>query len=281
MIVDSSTFDPFHKAMTRFGFIAIILTIQLGCMNPVKNDLPVTSVKLTKHLKSGMHYATSPFIPGRPYLLFVHGTPGDWKAFQDYIADPKLQERFNMVAIDRLGFGSSFARKPVTTFKEHSRAILTFLEDVFPNVRFSCVGHSYGGPLCLNLMHWQPSTFQDSLLVAGVYNPHRKILRWYNTVAKWRLVKPLLPLALKNSNKEMDALKGELYDLEKKIPQITQKVNLIHGEKDKIVPVGDSDWLSKQLNPRSMGEYVRPKEEGHFVLWKQMDFIKQKIIEHL
>ena len=42
-----------------------------------------------------------------PTLVFVHGTPGSWNAFSDYMIDKELLRAFRMVSIDRPGFGYS------------------------------------------------------------------------------------------------------------------------------------------------------------------------------
>ena len=45
--------------------------------------------------------------PAKPGLLFIHGTPGGWGAFESYLASPILQEEYFMVSVDRLGWGKS------------------------------------------------------------------------------------------------------------------------------------------------------------------------------
>ena len=43
--------------------------------------------------------------PALPPVLFIHGSPGSWEAWQDYLADPELSSRAHLLAIDRPGFG--------------------------------------------------------------------------------------------------------------------------------------------------------------------------------
>jgi len=42
-----------------------------------------------------------------PTLLFVHGTPGSWDAFQNYLMDSALLQHYRIISIDRPGFGYS------------------------------------------------------------------------------------------------------------------------------------------------------------------------------
>jgi len=43
----------------------------------------------------------------KPGLLFLHGTPGGWGAFEIYLSNKQLQQDFFMVSVDRLGWGGS------------------------------------------------------------------------------------------------------------------------------------------------------------------------------
>src|SRR6476620_10811132 len=40
-------------------------------------------------------------------LFFVHGSPGSWDAYKDYLKDSLLLSKYRMIAIDRIGFGHS------------------------------------------------------------------------------------------------------------------------------------------------------------------------------
>ncbi len=42
-----------------------------------------------------------------PTLLFVHGTPGSWDAFQNYLKNSGLLQHYRIISIDRPGFGYS------------------------------------------------------------------------------------------------------------------------------------------------------------------------------
>src|SRR5512137_27179 len=42
-----------------------------------------------------------------PTLVFIHGTPGSWSAFTEYLQDPVLLFHYRLVSVDRPGFGYS------------------------------------------------------------------------------------------------------------------------------------------------------------------------------
>ncbi len=230
---------------------------------------------------SGIHFSINNHKKGRPNLLFVHGTPGSLLAYKNYLKDPDLDKRYNMISFDRLGFGSSFSKTPVTTFKEHSESIFKFLDINFPNKKFSCVGHSYGGPLCLDLMSRRPNTFNDAVLIAGAFNHERKILRWYNRVGRNTFINKILPISFRNSNAEMFALKNELLSLSQRLSKIQSKVHLLHGKADKIVPYKDSEWLYDKLSQSQKGKLEILNKNGHLMLWKNLEKMKSFILENI
>ena len=42
-----------------------------------------------------------------PVAFFVHGSPGSWGAFIDFMKDTTLLKQVKMVSVDRVGFGES------------------------------------------------------------------------------------------------------------------------------------------------------------------------------
>lgn len=209
-------------------------------------------------------------------LVFVHGTPGDRKAFKKYVKDRDLQEKFNMISVDRPGFGKSPFRLE-TSFQKQIGAISKLVKEKFPNKKATCIGHSYGAPLCLNLMIDKPSDFDEGILIAGPYNPNRRILKWYNYLGSF--LKLIMPRPLFNSNKEMYNLKRELVVLGDKVKTLKKLPTILHGVKDKIVPVKDSDYLVEQLEPMGKVKYHRWSNIGHFVIWDRFDDVKKLIFD--
>jgi pimeloyl-ACP methyl ester carboxylesterase len=214
-------------------------------------------------------------------ILFVHGTPGSKSGFERYVEDEDLRKVASMISVDRLGFGKTKS-EAVTTFKEHSESIYNTIYPTFKNKKVVCVGHSYGSPLCLDLMARYPDLFAKSVVIAGAFNPNRRILRWYNSVAKTWPISAVLSRAFSNSNKEMYGLKAELDILSEKLPQIKKPVLVLHGEKDRIVPFADSEWLYERIKSNNIqNDFNRFERDGHFIIWKNQERVKKDIINFL
>ena len=211
----------------------------------------------------------------KPSVLFIHGTPGNAKAFKAYYEDKEFQTLYHMVSVDRIGFGKSI-KVPESSLVKHADSVLKVLKYTWPDKKFSCVGHSYGVPICLYLFIKDPSRFHGGVMIAGVSDPNRKILRWYNYWANTWFVKLFLSRGFENSNLEMKHLKQELYKLEPLLKTIDKKVLIIHGQKDKIVPFSDSQHLKKNMTNADL-KVLSPKDMGHLFIWTQKNYLKNEL----
>jgi len=71
-----------------------------------KKDGIVLSIHNEKINGNSLHYVSTGS-DTLPVLVFVHGSPGSWNAFENYLKDSELLRRFYIISIDRPGFGYS------------------------------------------------------------------------------------------------------------------------------------------------------------------------------
>ena len=81
---------------------------------------------------------------GQTPLLFIHGSPGDWKAWAHYLESPELAGFSPRIAIDRPGFGGSEPGQVMPDLRAQAALIAELIPPGPPAV---IVGHSLGGPL--------------------------------------------------------------------------------------------------------------------------------------
>ena len=211
----------------------------------------------------------------KPSILFIHGTPGNAKAFKTYYEDEEFKTLYHMISVDRLGFGDS-TKEAETSLVKHADSVLDVLKNKWPDKNFTCIGHSYGTPICLYLFIKNPDRFNGGVMIAGVSDPSRKILRWYNYWANTWFIKLFLSKGFENSNVEMKALKRELYKLEPLLKKIDKKVLVIHGQKDKIVPFSDSRHLKNNMINADL-KVLSPENMGHLLIWSKKEYLKSEL----
>ncbi len=234
---------------------------------------------LTPKKAMALNFVTKGELSSTQSVLFIHGTPGNAKVYKKYYEDKDFLKRFFMVSVDRLGFGKS-SKQAEVSLDVQVDSILKLLRGTWPSKKFSCIGHSYGVPICLMLFLKDPNRFTKGVLLAGVSNPNRKLLRWYNFMADRFLVKIFLSKGFKNSNKEMKSLRPQLKNLESHLREIDKEILILHGKKDGIVPFTDSEFLVKNLIQSKVKVFL-PEKMGHLFIWKKSDFVKTKVLEFL
>jgi uncharacterized protein len=206
-------------------------------------------------------------------LLFVHGSPGDWKAWSYYLKTPELAGFANRVAIDRPGFGGSGKGQVVTDLRQQAALIAKLIPD---GQKAIVVGHSLGGPLAVWMAIDAPGKVCGAISIAGSLSSRYEEPRWYNLLADSGLLRWAVPNEMVWSNQEMMALSGELGKLEAVAGQLRVPVTVVQGGKDSLVDPKTVDEFEK-VAPASWLKIKNLPTETHFVLWEKPQIIVDAI----
>jgi pimeloyl-ACP methyl ester carboxylesterase len=212
-------------------------------------------------------------------IVFIHGSPGGWEAYGDYLKDSSLKEKAQLISVDRLGFGLSEKNKPEESLKTHAKMIGTIIQS--QNIKgVIVVGHSYGGPVASRLAMDYPDYIDGLILIAPSISPKHEVRRWYNELASWKIIRWALPNALDTSNQEILPLQNELKEMLPLWKTIKIPVTVIQGTNDKLVPKENADF-AKSVLINTEPQILLLKKQGHFVIWEQYDLVKQSILDML
>ena len=213
-----------------------------------------------------------------PTLFFVHGTPGSWDAFADYLKDKELLQKFRMVAIDRPGFGYSDFGKP-EHLAEQSKIISPLFTVLDNRKPMFIAGHSLGGPMIVKLVADNPKTFSGMVVISGSIDPaEEKPEKWRPILYKTPLTY-FVPGALRPSNEELWYLKKDLVDLKNDFSKISCPTYFIHGAADTWVPPGNVEYGKKLLVNSSHIEEMLIPGANHFIPWTKFNQIKQVLLK--
>jgi pimeloyl-ACP methyl ester carboxylesterase len=243
-------------------------------MKPVQHQMEVQGVK--------MNYAEIGS-DSLPVALFVHGSPGSWGGFIDFMKDTFLLKKVKMVAVDRVGFGES-------DFGNGEKLLVVQSELLKPIVakykksgkKIILIGHSLGGPMIARMAMDYPELIDNLIIVAGSIAPDLEPNeKWFRIPMDFMPISILIPASFRASNHEILYLKPEL---EKMLPlwkNIRQSVIVIQGGKDMLVSPKNADFAEKMLvNAKSL-KIVRVDTMNHFVPWSHPQLIKKAIIESI
>lgn len=223
-----------------------------------------------------IHYWIIPGGPAR--IVFLHGTPGDWKAWADYLRDPELQKRATLIAVDRPGFGDSDPGRMAPTMAEQSRLLAPLLQSAAGGTVL--VGHSLGGPIAAQLAMDHPAEVRAAVLVAPSIDPNTEQPRWYNWLMTFRLVQWIAPTEFAWSNQEIMPLVDGLNAQTARWKDLRMPITVVQGAKDELVDPRTAAYAERVL-PKPNGKVVVVPDQGHFVLWKRPDLVVHEIIDVL
>jgi pimeloyl-ACP methyl ester carboxylesterase len=213
-----------------------------------------------------------------PTLFFVHGSPGSWNAFEKYMRDKDLLNKYRMISIDRPGFG--FSEFGNSKNLDDQSALISPLVKTFQNGKeVFAVGHSLGGPMIAKLLMNNQNIFDGLVLLAASVDPDEEKPERWRYVLKNSFLQFFLPGAFRPSNKELVYLKKDLWETDKEWEKINCPVWILHGDKDGFVPVGNADYAKKKLvNAKSVDVKIL-KGARHFIPWEQYQEIKDVLMK--
>jgi pimeloyl-ACP methyl ester carboxylesterase len=210
-------------------------------------------------------------------LVFVHGSPGGAGVWRSQFVQP--YPGAELIALDRPGYGGSGPTRRQPHLQEQVDGLMALLTIATTN-RVLLVGHSYGSPICLLAALEYPERIGGVLLIGGDVDPAQEKPMWIEYVIGWRVDSWLLPRNLRQCNREMLTVRQDLKDMQKKLPQLTVPVVMLHGGRDPLVPVENVAWLQDQLTAAGKRELftgiVHP-EYNHFIPWEHPDAVAAAI----
>ncbi len=213
-----------------------------------------------------------------PTLVFVHGSPGSWDAYKAYLTDPVLLERFRIVAPDRPGFGKSDFRKSMP-LRAQASILNEFLLRIDNGQPYTLIGHSYGGPLIVQMALDLPNAYENLVILSGALDPNAEKPEKWRKPLTWIPLKYLVPGALKPSNDELWMLKEDLIQLQPRLEELSQRTLIIHGKEDKLVPYQNVPFMEKSFTNADSLKVISIEKENHFIVWSQERLVKDALLE--
>ena len=213
-----------------------------------------------------------------PSLIFVHGSPGSWNAFEAYLKDSDLLKHFHLMSIDRPGFGySDFG------YAEHMNKqceiVSTLLQKLKNNKAMFLVGHSLGGPLIVELTSNNPRLVNGLVLLAGSVDPKAEEKETWRKILAYSPLRYLIPPILRTSNDELMYFKKDVLDMPVMLPKIRCRVYIIQGDHDSLVPYENSFYAKSRITNAASVEMITLRGADHFIPWTNYKDIKKVLLQ--
>lgn len=242
------------------------------------NDAKVSFIDSTINIDEYKIHYIETGKKSNPTLFFVHGSPGSWDAFKDYLKDSLLLKKFRMIAVDRPGFGySDFGESQ--DLDNQAKLLENLIDKIKVNKDIYLIGHSYGGPLIVKMAVDRQNDYKEIVVLSGAIDPDAEKPELWRLLFKAKPIRYLVPGALRPANDELWWLKEDLIRMKPKLSKIKSAVLIVHGTKDDLVPYSNAAFMEKEfINAKSI-ELVSIKDANHFIPWTHFDTIRKKLLE--
>ena len=214
-----------------------------------------------------------------PVVIFIHGSPGSWNAFEDYLKDGDLLHHFHMVSIDRPGFGYSEYGEAQHIDKQ-AETISPLLQKLKNNKPMFLVGHSLGAPLIVKLAYDNPGLVDALVLLAASVDPGEEKKESWRKILAHPPLRYAIPGAMRPSNDELMYFKKDVLEMPQMLSQIRCRVYILHGDHDSLVPYTNVLYAKEKLVNATSVELITLRGADHFIPWTNYADIK-KVLLHL
>jgi pimeloyl-ACP methyl ester carboxylesterase len=223
-----------------------------------------------------LHYASTG-ADSLPTLLFIHGSPGSWNAFENYLQDSSLLQHYRMISVDRPGFGSSNFGKALPV-EEQARCLLELVKSISNNKPITLVGHSLGGPIAVQMAAMNPAGIERIVLLSASVSPADEPREAWRRIFSNAPLRWFMPGAFRPSNDELLWFKEEVKRMPEALKKVKCEVYLVHGEKDRFVPFGNVVFAQKMLRQASAVYTTAFPQANHFIPWTQFADIRNLLL---
>jgi pimeloyl-ACP methyl ester carboxylesterase len=213
-----------------------------------------------------------------PPLLLVHGAPGAWYGYLNMMDDSLLQQKFHIIAVDRLSYNHSKHKKRrfVTSIETHAKAALLGLSLNHSRQKGVLLGRSFGAPIAAKMAMIAPTQFERLVMLAPAIDPAKEKFWWFSTPAKWWIVRMWLPRRLNVATFEKFAHVNELEKLKKEWSTLRVPTTVVQGGKDWIVDPSNLEYARRQI---THAQLILLPEAGHLISYSHPSLVRELVMK--
>lgn len=251
-----------------FGWIFLLSFFAFSCQKNSQVRPRVIKPEIThfiEHSDTRLHFVSL----GNPYappILFIHGAPGNWKAYNTLLQDSVLRSRFHIISVDRLGYGKSRKRKQkvVTSIVQQADAIVEALHVNLSGEKALIIGRSYGAAIAAEIGIRYAEKAKKVFMISPVIDPDKEKYFWFAHAAKHWLVRQFLSFDLIAATDEKFAHERELRKIQEDWDKLTVPTTVFMGGQDWIADLGNFQFAKKRLK-KDVNKFIYIPDAGHMI----------------
>lgn len=214
-------------------------------------------------------------------IILVHGSPGSWTNYSMLLEHSEYYNQFNLIALDRVGYGMSSGYEGEPSLEEQAASIKELCIPSKGGRKPILIGHSLGGPIVIKSAIDYSQNLEGVISVAGSFNPDLEFNEFYRGIFKVFPINILFNRELQASNDELFTHRLELENMENDWEKIQCKVAILQGSKDVLVDPKNFDFAAQKLKNKNAYLLMIPNED-HFIpftrpepIFKAIEMIQQ------
>ncbi|MBC7863919.1 MAG: alpha/beta hydrolase, partial [Bacteroidia bacterium] len=214
-----------------------------------------------------------------PTVLFIHGGPGAWYGWIDFMDDDSLRKKFNMVSVDRLGYGKSDYGKAELSTEEQVNSILEVMKKFPTDKKIIVVGRSYGAPIAAMVSKELGKQVGKLILISPVVHPDKEKFYWFSPIIKSRSVNWMFPKFVNVASKEKYAHAKEMKKILPEWKDVKCNTVVVAGGKDWVAEKSNylvTDTLLKNCCSKEM---IYLPEASHWIATENKGLVKELILK--
>lgn len=194
-------------------------------------------------------------------IIIIPGAPSDVEYWGGAMS--MIDDRVDVVAIERPGYHKSGPDRAVTVLSEQAALIAPLIRDF--KGRVVLVGHSFGASVALAALDEYGAAIDGVVLVSPyVYPAEGKKARWFNVVRST----PLRFIGGTYTHRffrEVSAQRGQSDALLAIAKQSCAPVLIVQGDLDDLVPIADAERLSQAFPTCADAEFEVIEGADHYM----------------
>lgn len=237
--------------------------------------------KEVSFLGKKIHYAVMCKNDSLPLLIMVHGAPGAWYGYMNLMDDTLLQQKYKLIAIDRLGYGKSDYGTAETSTQVQSLALKAIIDNEnFTNKKIVILGRSYGAPIAAWFSIHYPQRVERLFMISPVMDPQNEKFYWFSNIGTWKPVQWMLPKMLNVATEEKYSHQHEMTLMLPEWKKLYTPTFVITGANDKIADTCNYSFAKCHLN-NCPSVFLKLENAGHLITKEQPELIRDLLLEKL
>ena len=215
-----------------------------------------------------------------PPLLLIHGAPGAWYGYIRMADDTALQRRFQILSVERPGYGHSRKRgqRSIREIDQQAGRIALALSLNRSGKPAIVLGRSYGSPVALRLATMLPEKVGHLVLISSAIDPDKEKFWWFSKLGRSPLIRWALPRPLNTATDEKYAHVAELKKLLPRWSTLQTPVTVLQGGTDWIVDTTNFSFAKRMLVGKR-AEFVFLPQSGHLITSSNPDLIRSLVLQ--